>query len=153
MKSKTCRVPNEFASKATPVRFTPKNRLKVILFSVALLLSSSQAPAQEHATLMVSYAAVNANMLNLWVAKEAGYFRDEGIDAGLILVRGGSLAVQLLLSGQAPMSLVGATPIANAYLQGNKDLVMIAGVTNIMSYVLAAKPEIQSSENIKGSVL
>jgi len=129
------------------------SRLRWIFCSVPLLLLSVPASAQEHTPLMVSYAAVNANMLNLWVAKEAGYLRDEGIDAGLILVRGGSLGVQLLLSGQTPITLVGATAIANAYLQGNKDLVMIGSVTNIMSYLLVVKPEIHKAEDIKGKTL
>jgi hypothetical protein len=37
-------------------------------------------------------------------------------------VRGGSLGVQLLVSGQTPIGLVGATAIANAYIQGSKNL-------------------------------
>ena len=139
--------------KPISITSTGMNHLRRISVFVVLFLLPLPAGAQEHTAVMVSYAAVNANMLNLWVAKEAGYFRGEGIDAGLILVRGGSLGVQLLLSGQTPITLVGATAIANAYLQGNKDLVMIGGVTNIMSYLLAAKPEIQKPEEIKGKTL
>jgi NitT/TauT family transport system substrate-binding protein len=103
--------------------------------------------------LVVNYAAINANMLNLWVGKEANYFADEGLDVRILHVRGGSLGVQLLISGQTPIGLVGATAIANAYLQGSKDLVMIGGVTNLMAYVLASKPEIQSAAQIKGRTL
>jgi NitT/TauT family transport system substrate-binding protein len=121
--------------------------------AIFLFLLSMTAAAEERPPLVVNYAAINANMLNLWVGKEAGYFAEEGLDVQLLHVRGGSLGVQLLVSGQTPIGLVGATAIANAYLQGSKDLVMIGGVTNVMAFVLAAKPEIQGASQIKGKTL
>ena len=41
-------------------------------------------------------------MLSLWVAKDAGYFDEQGLDVHMLLIRGGSLAVQLLVTGQTP---------------------------------------------------
>lgn len=125
----------------------------VVLFTALFLTIANGARAQTQAPLVVNYAAINANMLNLWVGKEANYFADEGMDVRILHVRGGSLGVQLLVSGQTPIGLVGATAIANAYLQGSKDLVMIGGVTNRMAYVLASKPEVQSAAQIKGKTL
>jgi hypothetical protein len=40
--------------------------------------------------------------------------------------------------------MIGATVVATAALQGNKDLVMIGGVTNVMSAVIAARPGIET---------
>lgn len=130
--------------------FAPLARLVLAGAFVLVLFSSTRA---QDSTVVVNYAAINANMLNLWLAKEASYFAEEGLDVRLLHVRGGSLGVQLLVSGQTPIGLVGATAIANAYLQGSKDLVMIAGVTNIMAYVLASKPEILGAPQIKGKTL
>lgn len=118
-----------------------------------MLAVPEAAKGQSQGTLVVNYAAINANMLNLWVGKEGGHFAEEGLEVRILHVRGGSLGVQLLVSGQTPIGLVGATAIANAYLQGSKDLVMIGGVTNVMAYVLAAKPEIQTPSQIKGKTL
>ncbi len=115
-----------------------------LFFSYICCVAPLRGDAQTPAPLVVNYAAINANMLNLWVGKEGGHFAEEGLDVRILHVRGGSLGVQLLVSGQTPIGLVGATAIANAYLQGSKDLVMIGGVTNVMAYVLASKPEIQS---------
>ena len=66
-------------------------------------------------------------MLSLWVAKDAGYFDEQGLDVHMLLIRGGSLAVQLLVTGQSPIGLIGGTSAAYAYLQGNKDVVSSAG--------------------------
>ena len=71
----------------------------------------------------------------------------------MLLIRGGSLAVQLLLTGQSPIGLIGGTSAAYAYLQGNKDVVIISRLQNVMAYTLGAKPEIQKPEDIKGKKL
>jgi NitT/TauT family transport system substrate-binding protein len=109
--------------------------------------------AQEKIALPVTYSATNANMLSLWVAKDAGYFDQQGLDVRMLLIRGGSLAVQLLVTGQSPIGLIGGTSAAYAYLQGNKDVVIISGLQNVMAYTLGAKPEIQRPEDIKGKRL
>ena len=49
--------------------------------------------------------------------------------------------------------MVGATPIALAYFGGSHDLVMIAGVTNTMSYVVVARSDIQNPIDLKGKRL
>jgi NitT/TauT family transport system substrate-binding protein len=118
-----------------------------------LLCSHSQSPAQDKIILPVTYSAINANMLSLWVAKDAGYFDDQGLDVRMLLIRGGSLAVQLLVTGQSPIGLIGGTAAAYAYLQGNKDVVVISRLQNVMAYTLGAKPEIQKPEDIKGKKL
>jgi ABC-type nitrate/sulfonate/bicarbonate transport system substrate-binding protein len=118
-----------------------------------LLCSHSQSPAQDKIILPVTYSAINANMLSLWVAKDAGYFDDQGLDVRMLLIRGGSLAVQLLVTGQSPIGLIGGTAAAYAYLQGNKDVVIISRLQNVMAYTLGAKPEIQKPEDIKGKKL
>jgi NitT/TauT family transport system substrate-binding protein len=126
----------------------------VLLFVLGFLFyGHSQSPAQDKIVLPVTYSATNANMLSLWVAKDAGYFDEQGLDVRMLLIRGGSLAVQLLVTGQSPVGLIGGTSAAYAYLQGNKDVVVISRLQNVMAYTLGAKPEIQKPEDIKGKKL
>jgi len=125
-----------------------------LVFIVAFFLGGgAQSSAQEKTSLPVTYSATNANMLSLWVAKDAGYFDEQGLDVHMLLIRGGSLAVQLLVTGQSPIGLIGGTSAAYAYLQGNKDVVIISRLQNVMAYTLGAKPEIQKPEDIKGKKL
>jgi len=126
-----------------------------MLLAVIIFLFSGYPTvvAQDKLVLPVTFSAFNANMLSLWVGKDAGYFDEQGLDVRMLLIRGGSLAVQVLVSGQSPIGLVGGTAIAYAYLQGNKDVVMISRLQNVMAYILAAKPEIQKPEDIKGKKL
>src|SRR5438067_7062333 len=109
--------------------------------------------AEDKLMLPVTFSAFNANMLSLWVGKDAGYFDEQGLDVRMLLIRGGSLAVQVLVSGESPIGLVGGTAMGYAYLQANKDVVIISRLQNVMAYILAAKPEIQKPEDIKGKKL
>ncbi len=131
---------------------TPKAFL-VIPLLLAYLSFSVNALGQERTSFIVSYSGINANYLSLWAAKDAGYFSEQGLDAQLLHVRGGSTVVQVLLSGQSPLAMVGATPIAFAYLNGSRDLVMIGGVTNVMAYIVASKSDIRNSVDLKGKRL
>ena len=126
----------------------------IFFFAVTFVLFSHEtAAAQDKIVLPVTYSATNANMLSLWIAKDAGYFDAQGLDVRMLLIRGGSLAVQLLVTGQSPIGLIGGTSAAYAYLQGNKDVVVISRLQNVMAYTLGAKPEIQKPEDIKGKKL
>ena len=49
--------------------------IAILLFIVSFFLCSySRSPAQDKIVLPVTYSALNANMLSLWVGKDAGYF-------------------------------------------------------------------------------
>src|SRR6201988_2381923 len=111
------------------------------VFIVAFFLCDyAKSSAQEKTALPVTYSATNANMLSLWVAKDAGYFDEQGLDVHMLLIRGGSLAVQLLVTGQSPIGLIGGTSFALAYLQEKKNVVVISRLKNVMAYTLGAKP-------------
>src|SRR5262245_42738245 len=129
-------------------------QISVLLLVVSLLFGGySKSLAQDKMVLPITYSALNANMLSLWVGKDAGYFDEQGLDVRMLLIRGGSLAVQLLVTGQSPIGLIGQTSAAYAYFQGNKDMVVISRLQNVMAYTLGAKPEIQKPEDIKGKKL
>jgi hypothetical protein len=85
-------------------------QVSTLLFGVSFFLCSySKSLAQYKIVLPITYSALNANMLSLWVGKDAGYFDEQGLDVRMLLIRGGSLAVQLLVTGQSPIGLIGGT--------------------------------------------
>src|SRR4030095_3890943 len=128
--------------------------ISILLFVVSFFLCSySRSLPQDKIVLPITYSAINANMLSLWVGKDGGYFDEQGLDVRMLLIRGGSLAVQLLVTGQSPVGLIGGTSAAYAYMQGNKDVVVISRVQNGMADTLGGKPEIQKPEDIKGKKL
>jgi ABC-type nitrate/sulfonate/bicarbonate transport system substrate-binding protein len=121
-------------------------------FGVLIVARPVLVPAQEK-SLYVLYSGINANYLSLWLAKDAHYFADEGLNVQAVHVRGAAPVVQNLMAGQSQIGMIGATVVATAAIQGNRDLVIIGGVTNVMAFAVAARPGIESPQAIKGKKL
>lgn len=71
----------------------------------------------------------------LYVAQDAGIFRKHGFTLELVFIAGGSLSTQALIGKSLDLLQTGGPPFLNAYVRGAR-LKIIAGVTNILPYVL-----------------
>ena len=84
---------------------------------LAILASASRARSAEKALkpASVRIAVVSRGTLDLpfWVAKERGFFRDEGIDAEIILFKA-SLTVQAMLGGSIDFGTATGTAVSAA---------------------------------------
>ena len=125
----------------------------ILNFFAVLIVSQPGPVSAQEKSLYVLYSGINANYLSLWLAKDAHYFADEGLNVQAVHVRGAAPVVQNLMAGQSQVGMIGATVVATAAIQGNKDLVMIGGVTNVMAFAVAARPGIESPQAIKGKKL
>jgi NitT/TauT family transport system substrate-binding protein len=156
--AKNCATPSaKFSHAQRGKRKEGVTRTGILLFWIlnsltAAILHPPSLPAQEK-SLYVLYSGINANYLSLWLAKDAHYFADEGLNVQAVHVRGAAPVVQNLMAGQSQVGMIGATVVATAAIQGNKDLVMIGGVTNVMAFAVAARPGIESPQTIKGKKL
>lgn len=127
------------------------NLFRSVVFTGIVAIGFLVAPAHaQDKSLYVLYSGINANYLSLWLAKDAGYFAQEGLNVTPVHVRGAAPVLQALIAGQSQIGMIGATLVATAAIQGNKDVVMIGGVTNVMSMAIAARPGIDSPQAIKG---
>ena len=73
----------------------------------ALLLPSQRAPAQEMRRIHYGTTASPAH-LPVWVAKDAGFFAQHGLNVEPVQVRGGTLITLAIITGDLPLSGVGA---------------------------------------------
>jgi ABC-type nitrate/sulfonate/bicarbonate transport system substrate-binding protein len=85
-----------------------------------------------------------------FVAKELGYYRDEGLDTEIVLMRAG-LAVQALVAGSVDYTGAPGSVVAAA-VQGVKVLVTMA-YANKPLYDLVVRPDIESYAQLKGKTL
>jgi NitT/TauT family transport system substrate-binding protein len=84
-----------------------------------------------------------------WIAKEAGYFKAEGLDIELIRVGGSTRMVAALLGGSAPLIHAGA-PAAFAANVAGSDVVIIAAIGSMSPFHLMARPEIKQPADLRG---
>ena len=108
--------------------------------------SDAQAPLEK---LRLTYSAIAGSQASFWIPHEAGIFRKHGLDVELLYVGGGGRAAQVVQSGEVPIGTFTGGAVVNANLAGG-DLVIIASSLNVFTFVVMAKPEIRSVEDLKG---
>lgn len=86
------------------------------------------------------------------MAREAGHFRDQGLDAKLIYMEGGRLSIQSLLSGHTQF-MAGDAVSALTAVAGGADIVLLASAKNLLPYVFAVAKDIRRFQDLKGRVV
>jgi NitT/TauT family transport system substrate-binding protein len=97
----------------------------------------------------VAYSSITGNQAPLWIARDRGIFKKNGLEVELIFIEGGSRVVQAMVAGDAPLAHVGATPIVVGNLRG-ADSVMIAATVNKMLFQFFAARDVSRPEDLKG---
>jgi NitT/TauT family transport system substrate-binding protein len=126
--------------------------LAAVIFSgifFILAWSPSAQSAEKLTKITVGYSAISFDQLPAWVAKEAGLFMKNGLDAQLVYFTGGTTAVMALVSGDVSVSQNAGPEVANAYM-GGSDPVLIAGGTVTLDYWLMSRTDIKGPEQLRG---
>jgi ABC-type nitrate/sulfonate/bicarbonate transport system substrate-binding protein len=85
----------------------------------------------------------------MFMAKQEGLFKKNGLDVELIHIPSSSRAIQAILAGEIAISFMDGSNAAQANLKG-ANLALIAGATNRQVFSLMAKPEIKKITELKG---
>ena len=99
--------------------------------------------------LRVAYTVISPTQLNVWTAKETGFYAKHGLDVDLVLLVGAPLAVTAMLAGETPIIHTGASAVITSNLTGS-GAVLIAGSVNRFPYVLFVTDQITRVEDLKG---
>lgn len=127
-----------------------KRTVTVALSFPLFLLAWMAVEAQELRKIKIGYPAVSYNQIHIWVAKEAGLFKRQGLDAEVVFFRGGQIATQALVAGDPPIVNIGT--VVQAGLQGH-DVVLIASSESAYNYSVVARQGITKVEQLKGKRL
>ena len=96
-----------------------------------------------------SSAGLGGSGLPLYVAKSAGIFEKYGLDVDLLVIPGGPLGMQVLLSGNTHSANIAAmTPIRT--ILGGGDIVIVGGYLNRQMFNLVARKEIRKPADLLG---
>ena len=85
-----------------------------------------------------------------WIAQETGIFRKYNLEFPLVYIGSSPLATAAMLGGGAQMMIDGGLGTVRAVVQGNNELVFIAGIKNYLTQSILAKPEIKRLEDLRG---
>lgn len=120
-----------------------------VVFILLLLTPASPVNSQN---LKVGYPSIGGAQTPLFVAKESGAFRRQGLNVETIFIAGGNRVVQAMIAGDIQFGQVSQAPAISASLAG-ADLVFIANLYPSLVYSLWVAPEIKRPADLKGKKL
>jgi NitT/TauT family transport system substrate-binding protein len=121
--------------------------LPLLIFSI--LLPALGFAASAPIPIRLLYPSFAGSWGTAWIAKEAGYFANEGLDVELIRVGGSTRMVAAMLGGSAPIIQAGASAALAATAAGS-DVVIIGATGTVSPFRLMARPEIRQPSDLKG---
>ena len=128
-----------------------------IVASAGILLAAStgsvKKSAAQSSSLTAFYTAPVVSMAPMWIAKEAGFFKKQGLDVKLVFIASGPLGTTSILSGDVDVGIIGGFAPIRAIAGGAKNLVMIGQSKNRMTGAIVGKKEIASVQDLKGKRL
>jgi NitT/TauT family transport system substrate-binding protein len=125
----------------------PLHALLIFLFATFL---GSEAFAQQLDKILIAYPSRSIASIDLYIAQERGFFRQEGLAADVVQVRG-NIAVTALLSGEAhAVNNVGT--ITRALERTEMPAKVVSQSLKKNLFWLVTKPDIRSLSELKGKV-
>src|SRR5919199_15111 len=99
-----------------------------------------------------AYTSINAVCAPWWMAQEAGYFREQGLDVDLVHIDPGASLAAAIHNGELDVTFAAGPTLVLGYLQG-LDLVAIGATSNSLDSVLFARPEVQRVDELRGKII
>src|SRR6185295_11871383 len=116
-------------------------------------LGAVHESAGQSQTLTAFYTAPVVSMAPMWIAKEAGLFKKQGLDVKLVFIASGPIGTAAVLSGEADVGIIGGFAPLRAMVGGAKALVIIGQSKNRITSKIVGKKEITGVEQLKGKRL
>lgn len=121
-------------------------------FLLLIPFVAASASAQV-ARIKVGYSSIGVGQSLVWVAKEAGLFKENGLDVQLIFIGSSSLLTQAVIAGDVPIAIMSGTAAIGSQLAGS-DVIMAASTKKdpAQAFLVAAKGISQPAQ-LKGKKL
>jgi NitT/TauT family transport system substrate-binding protein len=118
--------------------------------ALALFACAGSAQAQHKLEKMhIGYSAQAGAFAPIWITKEAGLFKKNGLDVNLLFIPGGPTAAAAITAGEVQAVAMAGPAVVSSNLAGS-DLVMIAGMVNTFAFQIVTVKEITSPKQLKG---
>lgn len=120
------------------------------IFLVALVIFFLLAPsAWAQSKVRINWTAVTGAQSGMFIAKEEGLFKKNGLDVELIHIPSSSRGIQAILAGELAFSYMDGSNEVQANLKG-AGLALVVGATNRQVFSLMARPEIKRAADLRG---
>jgi NitT/TauT family transport system substrate-binding protein len=124
----------------------------VALLALAALTLASPARGQM-AKLQSAYSTIAVGQSLIWVTKEAGLFKENGLDVQLLFIGSSTIVTQAIMGANVPIAILSGATAINSSLSGS-DLVILASTKKdpAQAFLVVSK-EITGGAQLKGKKL
>ena len=123
--------------------------MRAVGFILSLFLAAPVFAQAKLERMHVGYSAQAGAFAPIWITKEAGFFKKNGLDVDLVFIPGGPTAAAALMAGEMQVVAMAGPAIVTSNLAGS-DLVMIAGIVNTFAFQFVTIKEITAPAQLKG---
>jgi len=123
--------------------------IRAVGFILSLFLVAPVFAQAKLERMHVGYSAQAGAFAPIWITKEAGFFKKNGLDVDLVFIPGGPTAAAALMAGEMQVVAMAGPAIVTSNLAGS-DLVMIAGIVNTFAFQFVTIKEITAPAQLKG---
>ena len=116
-------------------------RLLGAIFILLTIIPAAGAATPLHKVVFV-FAGFNERTGYIFVAKDLRFFEEQGLDAQIVQVRNGQVAVSALAANEAQFYSVSATGASLGAMAAGLDLAFIAGIVNKLDGDFVVAPKI-----------
>lgn len=124
--------------------------LVIVLGLLHAALALAATPLQK---VVFVFAGFNERTGFIFVAKDRKFFEEQGLDAQIVQVRTGQVAVSALAANEAQFYSVSATGASLGAMAAGLDLAFIAGIVNKLDGDFVVAPKITSPADLKGKAV
>lgn len=124
--------------------------MPVFIFLSFVLVGGASAQTR---SLKVGYSSIGVGQSLVWVTKEAGLFKENGLDVQLIFIGSSSIVTQAVIAGDVPIAIMSGSTAVGSQLAG-ADLVIAASTKKdpAQAFLVAGKGISQAAQ-LKGKKL
>ena len=120
-----------------------------IVVALSIILPATWVDAQRIERAVLAFGSTGPNLTPFWVARDAGLYRQHGLEVDVVFFRGSTIAINALATRDAHFGAFGASSSVLAKL-GGVDTVLIATATPGLLFYLVARKEIRNASDLRG---
>ena len=129
---------------------TRRSILSIILFLVSWSIDATARAQQNLDRIIITYPSRSIASVDLYIAQERGFFRQEGLQAEVVQVRG-NIGVTALLSGDA-QAINNVGTVIRALERTDLPAKVVSQSLKKNLFWLVTKPEVRSLGDLKGKI-
>ena len=136
-----------------PLHANPVANVIIIAFLLVFTLVSDALAATPTKRVRILFADFSERMGLFFVAKDQHFFEEHGLEADIVQVNSGPVAVAAMAANEAEFYTVSATGSALGAMLSGLDLVWVAGMINKLDGYFYVAPKIQKPDDLKGKTI